>query len=87
MTDDQAVPQSPDAEHEEAGYEPFIAAESWREDTSIRYVPESAVAEAVAAERERIRRSLRGRTSQGLIKDYMYVADVRALLDGGTDGK
>ena len=36
-----------------ASYEPFIAAEGWREDTSIRYVPESAVAEAVAAERER----------------------------------
>jgi cell division septum initiation protein DivIVA len=34
--------------------EPFIIAEGWREETSIRYVPESAVAEAVRAERERI---------------------------------
>jgi hypothetical protein len=31
------------------GYEPFIAAEGWREDASIRYVPESAVAEAYQA--------------------------------------
>jgi len=35
--------------------EPFIAAEGWREEAGIRFVPESAVAEAVAAERERIR--------------------------------
>jgi hypothetical protein len=40
-------------EADDEGYEPFIAAEGWREDTSIRYVPESAVAEAVAAERDR----------------------------------
>ena len=32
------------------GYEPFIAAEGWREETEIRFVPESAV----AAERSRI---------------------------------
>jgi hypothetical protein len=46
----------PDFGRDEAeGYEPFIAAEGWREETSIRLVPESAVAEAVAAERKRIR--------------------------------
>ena len=45
---------TPPAEAIEAdaeGYVPFIAAEGWREDTSIRFVPESAVAEAVAAQR------------------------------------
>ena len=40
------------AAQDEAGYEPFIVAEGWREDTSIRFVPQSAVADAVKAERE-----------------------------------
>lgn len=40
---------------DDGGYEPFIAS-SGRQETEIRVVPESAVAEAVAAERERIRR-------------------------------
>lgn len=57
--------------------EPFIAAEGRREETEIRLVPESAVAEAVAAERSRIASSLRSLpVAEFLARHGLHLGDV-----------